>query len=114
MAKHLARLHNVDSAHKPRENATLEHVPKHIQALAQETGAVAIAAAMHILRTAPREIWAYNPPNHAIEGAPLQALLQDPSDVPLAEDDAPRAACLRRRVAPGETRTAAGPMRADF
>ncbi|KAJ7124419.1 hypothetical protein C8R44DRAFT_875455 [Mycena epipterygia] len=49
---------------------------------------VVVLAASHILRTAPRETWAYNPPAYAIEAfAPLRELIHDPSDTPLADDD---------------------------
>ncbi|KAJ7211565.1 hypothetical protein GGX14DRAFT_623058 [Mycena pura] len=107
---------DVDSAHELGESAALEHVPrltsKHwhkarpyllpfVDAARRERlkreraqlmgrrSAVVITAAAHVLRTAPRETWAYNPPNYAIETfPPLQELIQDPSDARLAEDDA--------------------------
>ncbi|KAJ7499944.1 hypothetical protein FB451DRAFT_1162346 [Mycena latifolia] len=49
----------------------------------------AVTAASHVLRTAPRETWPYNPPGYTIETfAPLRGLIDDPSTTPLADDDA--------------------------
>ncbi|KAJ7713548.1 hypothetical protein B0H16DRAFT_542054 [Mycena metata] len=45
-------------------------------------------AISHVLRTAPPQTWAYNPPGYALETLPpLPALIHDPSDAPLADDD---------------------------
>ncbi|KAJ7197422.1 hypothetical protein GGX14DRAFT_402653 [Mycena pura] len=134
---------DVDSAHELGESTALEHVSrlmsehwhkarpyllpsvdaarreclKHERAqLVAWCGAVVIAAAAHVLRTAPRETWAYNPPNYAIETfPPLQALIQDPSDARLTEDDlsaraSRRTSCTRRRRG-GEGRAAAEAVR---
>ncbi|KAJ6544414.1 hypothetical protein B0H19DRAFT_1034821 [Mycena capillaripes] len=59
-----------------------------LELVARRTAAV-ITAVSHVLRTAPAESWPYVPPQYTIEALPsLQALIQDPSDVPLADSDA--------------------------
>ncbi|KAJ7166121.1 hypothetical protein C8R46DRAFT_294544 [Mycena filopes] len=50
--------------------------------------ASAMSAISYALRTAPQATWAYNPPSYTLETLPpLPALIHDPSDEPLADDD---------------------------
>ncbi|KAJ7026997.1 hypothetical protein C8F04DRAFT_99169 [Mycena alexandri] len=45
-------------------------------------------AISQVLRTAPPQTWAYNPPGYTLETLPaLPELIHDPSDAPLADDD---------------------------
>ncbi|KAF7293281.1 hypothetical protein HMN09_01207000 [Mycena chlorophos] len=49
---------------------------------------VGIKAASWVLRTAPAQCWPYFPPGYTLETFPaLKALIHDPSDDPLLEDD---------------------------
>ncbi|KAJ6473108.1 hypothetical protein C8R45DRAFT_1012259 [Mycena sanguinolenta] len=55
--------------------------------VANRTAAVGVATS-YVLRTAPPTTWPYAPPYHTIEALPqLQALIHDPSDTPLPDDD---------------------------
>ncbi|KAJ6538327.1 hypothetical protein DFH09DRAFT_1398671 [Mycena vulgaris] len=55
--------------------------------VSSRSAAVGVAAS-HVLRTAPPETWAYNPPAYTVETfEPLRELIQDPSTAQLADSD---------------------------
>ncbi|KAF8169019.1 hypothetical protein K438DRAFT_2064048 [Mycena galopus ATCC 62051] len=68
--------------------ALADRLEREHAALVAERVAAVVVATSHVLRTAPPETWAYAPPHSTIEALPqLQALINDPSNTPLPDDD---------------------------